>query len=104
MESLFSSFVDLIRDLAEADLAAEIAYPRRLLVESGHHGQKSLDIAYAPFDHVNRQAEIVIVGLTPGDRKSVVQGKGVSVCVDHGGRGSLKKKTNVEIQNERGSL
>lgn len=66
METLFSSFVPLIRDLADADLAAEIAQPRRLLVESGRHGQKSLDIAYAPFDHVSRQAEIVIVGLTPG--------------------------------------
>lgn len=63
---LFSTFSPVLRDMSEADLIAEIERPQKLLIGSDHGGTRKIDIAYAPFDHVNQDAEIVIVGLTPG--------------------------------------
>ena len=62
----FSRFAPLLRDRTEAQLASEIERPRRLLLGTGMAGGKRIDIAYAPLDHVNVDARIVIVGLTPG--------------------------------------
>jgi hypothetical protein len=62
----FSRFAPLLRDMTEAQLASEIERPRRLLLGTGMAGGKRIDIAYAPLDHVNVDARIVIVGLTPG--------------------------------------
>ncbi|TXN17265.1 hypothetical protein FV219_00490 [Methylobacterium sp. WL122] len=64
--SLFSSFVPLLRTITTTELEAEIARPQRLLVESDAARGRTLDVAYAPFDHVNLKADVVIVGLTPG--------------------------------------
>jgi hypothetical protein len=66
MENLFFQFAPVIRDVSDTELAAETASPRRLLIDSAPHGQKRLDVAYAPFDHVNMAADVVIVGITPG--------------------------------------
>ena len=63
---LFSTFGPILRDLSETDLAAEIERPQQLLIEKDDSAGRMLDIAYAPFDYVNKSAEIVIVGLTPG--------------------------------------
>lgn len=53
---LFFKFAPLIRDMAEAELAAEIDQPQRLLLAGGTAGGRKVEIAYAPFDHVNREA------------------------------------------------
>lgn len=63
---LFSEFRHILRDMSETDLLAEIARPQKLLIASDHNGAHALDVAYAPFDHANLNADIVIVGLTPG--------------------------------------
>jgi hypothetical protein len=49
-----------------ARIEAEIASPDALRLATGAVGAKRIDVAYAPFDHINRDAQIVIVGLTPG--------------------------------------
>lgn len=64
--NLFSGYADLLRDMTDAELRDEIDKPHRLLIESGYHGGRRIDVAYAPLDHVNINARIVIVGLTPG--------------------------------------
>jgi hypothetical protein len=64
--NLFSRFAPVLRDMTEAELAAEIERPQRLLLSGGMAGGKRIDIAYAPLDHVNVDARIVVVGLTPG--------------------------------------
>jgi hypothetical protein len=64
--NLFSRFAPMLRDMTEAQLASEIERPRRLLLGTGMAGGKRIDIAYAPLDHVNVDARIVVVGLTPG--------------------------------------
>ncbi len=63
---LFSGFAPLLRDMTEAGLLAEIERPQRLLLDGGMAGGKRIEIAYAPLDHVNTDARIVVVGLTPG--------------------------------------
>jgi hypothetical protein len=59
-------YLELVREMSYAELAAEIENPRTLLMGSHVHKSKRLDIAYAPFDYVNAAADIVIVGITPG--------------------------------------
>src|SRR3546814_15273271 len=49
----------------------------------------------APLDHAHRRAHLPLptpAAARHSDRKSVVEGKSVSVRVDHGGRRILKKK------------
>lgn len=63
---LFSHFRPILNDMSSDDLDREIERPDRLLVATSESGRKRIDVAYAPFDHVNEKADIVIVGITPG--------------------------------------
>jgi hypothetical protein len=63
---LFSHFRPALNDMTRADLDREIERPDRLVVAASALGRKNIAVAYAPFDHVNREADIVIVGITPG--------------------------------------
>lgn len=63
---LFHEYADFLRTVDAATLDREIETPSRLLIDTDTHGRKALTIAYAPFDHMTRCAQIVIVGLTPG--------------------------------------
>jgi hypothetical protein len=70
MENTFTSpadhFLPILKKLSEAALSQEIAAPRDLRLASQQHNGKHVEIAYAPFDYINRVARIVIVGITPG--------------------------------------
>jgi hypothetical protein len=60
----FDRFADAIRALPE-DLG-----PADLLSEKFHlYSDQRLSIYYAPFDHVNKRARLVLVGVTPGLRQ-----------------------------------
>jgi hypothetical protein len=59
-------FLPILEALSEPALRHEIESAQELRIASHDHGGKRLDIAYAPFDHVNLDAQIVIVGITPG--------------------------------------
>ena len=63
---LFSEFAPLLRNLNQQELLAEIDRPTRLLVADDFFRGRRIEVAYAAFDHINRDAEVVIVGLTPG--------------------------------------
>ncbi len=63
---LFSTFAPILRDLTKSDLLAEIEQPKKLLIASDTIRSRRIDVAYAAFDHVNQDADVVIVGLTPG--------------------------------------
>jgi hypothetical protein len=63
---LFSEFVPLLCNLSEIELRNEITNPKRLLIASDTAGRRKIEVAYAPFEYVNKDAEIVIVGITPG--------------------------------------
>lgn len=63
---LFSRFRPILNDMTRADLDKEIDRPDRLIVATSPLGGKNIEVAYAPFDHINANADIVIVGITPG--------------------------------------
>ncbi|MBR0797973.1 hypothetical protein JQ615_21520 [Bradyrhizobium jicamae] len=63
---LFSTFAPTIRSLGRDELLAEIEQPKKLLIASDSYRGRSLEIAYAAFDYINPNADVVIVGLTPG--------------------------------------
>ena len=57
--------------MSHQQLKQEIIEPRALLLESTVHDSKRLDTVWAPFDHVNPRARVVIVGITPGRQQMV---------------------------------
>jgi len=59
-------FLPVLKALSEPTLRHEIENACELRIASHDHGGKRLDIAYAPFDHINPKAQLVIVGITPG--------------------------------------
>jgi hypothetical protein len=61
-----SRFATLLRDLSDAELAAEIQRPQRLLLEHDVVRGKRIEIAYWPPGPVNVDARVVIVGITAG--------------------------------------
>ena len=63
---LFSTYAPLLRKLSKAELLTEIERPEKLLIASDTVRGRRLDVAYSVFDHANRGADVVIVGLTPG--------------------------------------
>ena len=61
----FDSYATLIQALPAADRLTkpELLRPEFRLYQDK---DKHLEIYYAPFDHVNREAKVVLVGITPG--------------------------------------
>jgi hypothetical protein len=59
-------FLRRVEAMSASELSGEIRSPTALLMEADITRHGRLDIAYAPFDHVNTSAKIVIVGITPG--------------------------------------
>lgn len=64
-----AEYLRTIASMSSTEIAAEIDNPRMLLMDTHVHKLRRLDIAYAPFDHVNTSADIVIVGVTPGKQQ-----------------------------------
>lgn len=64
--NLLPHYAPLLKCLTEAELEQEIAQPAELRIDSAVVRSKTIEVAYAPFDHINREARVVIVGLTPG--------------------------------------
>jgi len=64
--SLLPTFAEFIRRASDAELAQETVVPMHLRLAGAKQGSRTLSVAYAPFDHINLSATVVIVGLTPG--------------------------------------
>lgn len=59
---LFEKFAPVIRSLSIAELAGAPSLFEKLLLAQ----ERNLEVCYAPFEHVNPAARVVIVGITPG--------------------------------------
>lgn len=65
VQSLFSRFAATVHDLSDA----EVSDPRtaaKLVLSQTNVGARTVSMIYAPFDYVNADARIAIVGITPG--------------------------------------
>jgi hypothetical protein len=60
------AYGDIVAAMSAEDLAREIADPRILRFASVKSGWRRVEMAWAPFDPMNRQAKIAIFGITPG--------------------------------------
>lgn len=59
-------FRPLLETISDTGLDREIEAPAALRMDTADYRGKRIDVAWAPFDHVNPSARIVIVGITPG--------------------------------------
>ena len=79
MKSLFSNYADLMKT------GTVEAMDPRLRIES----DGKLEVYYAPFDHVNTEAKIVLVGITPGQYQA-------NVSLSEAGKALAAGKTEVD--------
>jgi len=63
---LAQDYLRFLETAGQASLESELESPSKLLIAADTHRGKRIEIAYAPFDFINRNARIVIVGITPG--------------------------------------
>lgn len=77
---LFHQFAPVIRSLTSTELAgAPSLYDKLTLAEEG-----DLRVCYAPFEYINPNARIVIVGITPGNTQMLNALKEVRRQLDNG--------------------
>ena len=62
MSELFERFAPLLLSVGEAEIRSDPTLQGRLCLDSA----SSLSVFYAPFEHVQAAAKVVIVGITPG--------------------------------------
>lgn len=67
---LLSTYAPAIRDMATTAIADPLSTPA-LAMEQLDVAGRAIHMLYAPFDHVNRNARIAIVGMTPGRFQAV---------------------------------
>jgi hypothetical protein len=60
------AYGEIVVAMSAEDLAREIADPRKLRFAATRSGWRRVEMAWAPFDAMNRQAKIAIFGITPG--------------------------------------
>lgn len=60
------AYGDIVAAMSAEDLAREIGDPRKLRFAAMKSGWRRVEMAWAPFDPINRQARIAIFGITPG--------------------------------------
>lgn len=70
MTSLFPEFIDTIKNLTDAEMADPQHVAALSLHQDTSNNRRDVKMVYAPFDHVNSNARIVIVGLTPGKQQA----------------------------------
>jgi hypothetical protein len=61
-----NQFADKVSALKDEDLSSKKALPRELLIAQ----EGKYETFYAPFDFINKDAKIVIVGITPGKQQA----------------------------------
>ncbi|MBM6577944.1 hypothetical protein KCP91_16285 [Microvirga sp. SRT01] len=67
--NLFPKFMPAVCQLSLSQIDDPRAAPH-LLLDREVVGGREIEMVYAPFDHVNRKARLVIVGLTPGKQQA----------------------------------
>lgn len=66
MSNLFNRYAPAILNASEADLRADVTLGGALLIER----DGPIAISYAPFEHIQKGAKLVIVGITPGAQQA----------------------------------
>lgn len=67
--SLFDRYAPLVMGLSERQISNP-QYSQELLMHRMTIDSRQVDMVYSPFDYVNENAKIVIVGMTPGSKQA----------------------------------
>lgn len=67
MKNTLQTFASTIRGLTDSELQSHAVLGQRLNI--ARDGQ--VEVMYAPFEHINRQARVLLVGITPGHTQAV---------------------------------
>jgi hypothetical protein len=93
---LFEKFSPWLKSISTNELDREIQLPAHLIIDSADYRGKKIEVAYAPFDHINLQAKIVIVGLTPGRQQ---MGNAL-----HEAQRQLKNGADLDVAKEKAKV
>lgn len=66
MSDLFAKYAPLLVQSTEADITADPTLGTKLIIDR----TGDLTVSYAPFEHIQRSARVVIVGITPGAQQA----------------------------------
>jgi len=66
MSELFTRFSALLRSVRESEIKADVTLSDRLILARAG----KIAISYAPFEHIQDRARIVLVGITPGAQQA----------------------------------
>jgi len=66
MQDFFDKFADVLLAASDAELHADVTLGGRLIIDRAG----DVVISYAPFEHIQRTARVVIVGITPGEQQA----------------------------------
>ena len=66
MRDLFAKFADILAAASDAELLADVTLDGRLIIDRAG----DVVISYAPFEHVQKSARVVVVGITPGEQQA----------------------------------
>lgn len=83
-----NQFADKVAALKDADLNSKKALPSELLIAK----EGKYETFYAPFDYINKDAKIVIVGITPGKQQAANALKKAKEVLNRGGSVEQAKK------------
>lgn len=88
---------DRVATMGSEELDREIVSPSVLRILTAKSGRKQIEGAWAPFDHINHDARIMIVGITPGreQMRSALHRYRLErqAGADHATAGEIAKKT-----------
>lgn len=78
--------MDTLLALSNRDLEEELKKPNRLRLypKPGNSDPNGIEILWAPFDFINRDARIVIVGVTPGPNQALLSYNAVRTAAAQG--------------------
>lgn len=77
---LFTRFAPVIKSLTSAEIAGSAALYDKLRLAR----HEDIEVCYAPFEYLNPQARVVIVGITPGRTQMLTAVKEARRHIDRG--------------------
>ena len=78
--NLFSRFAPIIKNLSQSELAGSSTLFKKLELVS----TDKIQVCYAPFEYINSNAKIVIVGITPGRQQMLNAIREAKIQIDMG--------------------
>lgn len=100
MDNLLPRFAELIAASSHAEIQSDPSLGGRLVLNR----EDPFSVTYAPFDHVNRNARVVLVGITPGRSQAINALEAARLKLVAGGDIDAASKTAKETASFSGPM